>query len=181
MNRKYKFLQQLLQHFKSNKICLVQLSFIIYAEHFSLKIDEKLCSFFYSVPDMWYFCANKSEALFSDYSILLPLFLFLLLLLRMLLLLLLLLIIIIIIIIIIHQEINNTIPGTASINKQKQPNRNEPPTSENGNTTQPNNAQPNNPEETLTQKQGKSRNFKDNYEPWKNFFTIIKKHKMEKS
>ena len=46
----------------------------------------------------------------------------------------------------IHQKVNNeqdrnTIPDTSGINKEKQPNRNEPPTSENGNTTQPNNAQ----------------------------------------
>ena len=48
---------------------------------------------------------------------------------------------------------NNTGPDTSSINKQKQPNRNEPPTSENGNTTPLNNTQPNNPEQTLTREQ----------------------------
>ena len=46
----------------------------------------------------------------------------------------------------IHQKLNNepesyTVPDTSSINKQKHPNRNETPTSENGNVTQPNNAQ----------------------------------------
>ena len=40
----------------------------------------------------------------------------------------------------IHQKINNqqdnnTLPETSNINKQKQSNRNEPPTSENGNPT----------------------------------------------
>ena len=58
----------------------------------------------------------------------------------------------------IHQKINNqqgnnTIPDTSNINKQKQPNRNEPPTSENWNSTQSNAAQPNNPEQTLSQEQ----------------------------
>ena len=57
----------------------------------------------------------------------------------------------------IHQKINNlqssyTIPDTSNINKQKQPNRNEPPTSENGDSTQPN-TQPNNPEQTQEQEQ----------------------------
>ena len=41
---------------------------------------------------------------------------------------------------------------TSNINKQKQPNRNEPPTLKNGNTTQPN-TQPNHPEQTLSQEQ----------------------------
>ena len=58
----------------------------------------------------------------------------------------------------IHQKINNqqgsnTVLDTSIINKQKQPNRNEPPTSENGNTTQLNNTQPNNPEKTLSREQ----------------------------
>ena len=58
----------------------------------------------------------------------------------------------------IHKKINNeqddnTVSDTSRINKQKQPNRNEPPTLENGNTTQPKKAQPNNPEQTLTQEQ----------------------------
>ena len=44
----------------------------------------------------------------------------------------------------IHQKINSeqdnkTVPDTSTINKQKQPNRYEPQTSENGNTTHPNN------------------------------------------
>ena len=64
----------------------------------------------------------------------------------------------------IHQKINNhgndTEPDTSNINKQKQRNQNEPPTSENGNPTQPNN-----PEQTLSQeKKVKSRTFKENYE-----------------
>ena len=48
----------------------------------------------------------------------------------------------------IHQKINdqqssdNTLPGTSNINKQKEPIRKEPPTSENKNSTQPNTAQP---------------------------------------
>ena len=58
----------------------------------------------------------------------------------------------------IHQKIDNeqdtyTLPDTSSINKQKQPNRNEPPTWENGNATQSNKTQPKNPEQTLTQEQ----------------------------
>ena len=49
----------------------------------------------------------------------------------------------------IHHKINNeqdsnTVADTSGINKAKQPNRNEPLTSEKGNTTQPKNAQPNN-------------------------------------
>ena len=51
------------------------------------------------------------------------------------------------------QQGNNTLPDTLNINKLKQPNLNEPPTSENGNATQPNTAQPNNPEQTLSQEQ----------------------------
>ena len=47
----------------------------------------------------------------------------------------------------------NTISDTPNINKQKQSNWNEPPTSENRNTRQQNNAQPNNTEQTLTQEQ----------------------------
>ena len=43
------------------------------------------------------------------------------------------------------QQGNYTLPDTSNINKQKQPNRNEPTISENGNPTQPNTAQPNNP------------------------------------
>ena len=55
----------------------------------------------------------------------------------------------------IHQKINNeqdsnTVTDISRI-KQKQPNRNEPPTSENRNATQPNYAQPDNTEQTLTQ------------------------------
>ena len=59
----------------------------------------------------------------------------------------------------IHQKINdqqssnNTLPGTSNINKQTQPIRNEPPTSENGNSNQLNTAQQNNLEQTLTQEQ----------------------------
>ena len=57
----------------------------------------------------------------------------------------------------IHKKINNeqdrnTISDMPSIKKPKQPNQNEPPTSEDRNATHPNNAQPNNPEQTLTQR-----------------------------
>ena len=52
-----------------------------------------------------------------------------------------------------YKEGNNTVHDTSKINKQKQLNRNEPPTSENGNPTQPNTAQPNNPKQTLLQEQ----------------------------
>ena len=48
-----------------------------------------------------------------------------------------------------NEQVSNTIPDTSRINKQKQPNRNEPPTSENGNATQPNYAQPNHTDQTL--------------------------------
>ena len=72
----------------------------------------------------------------------------------------------------IHQKIiiqqgTYTVTDISNINKQKQPNWNEPPTLKNENTTQPNNAQGNKP---LTQEQntnirtkGKSRKFKKNY------------------
>ena len=59
----------------------------------------------------------------------------------------------------IQQKINdqqsgtNTLPGTLNNNKQKQPIRKEPPTSENENSTQPNTAQSNKPEQTLPQEQ----------------------------
>ena len=53
----------------------------------------------------------------------------------------------------INKQDNNTVPDTSRVVKQKQPNRNELPTSENGNATQPNNAQPSNPKETLSQEQ----------------------------
>ena len=46
---------------------------------------------------------------------------------------------------------SNTILVTPGINQEKQPNRNELPTLENGNTTKPNNAPPNNQEQILTQ------------------------------
>ena len=48
---------------------------------------------------------------------------------------------------------NNTVPDTSSVLKQKQPNWNELPRSENENATLPNNAQPCNPTETLSQEQ----------------------------
>ena len=51
------------------------------------------------------------------------------------------------------QRDNNSLPDTSNINIQKQPNRNEPTISENGNPTQPNTAQPNNPEQTLSLEQ----------------------------
>ena len=41
-----------------------------------------------------------------------------------------------------NQQGSNTVPETSNINKQKQPQQNEPPTSANRNTTQPNDAQP---------------------------------------
>ena len=54
----------------------------------------------------------------------------------------------------IHQKTNkqdnNTVPDTSRVIKQKQPNRNELPTSENGNATQPNNAKPSKPKETVS-------------------------------
>ena len=58
----------------------------------------------------------------------------------------------------IHQKINyeqdtNTFTDTPRIDKQKQSNRNEQPTSENRNTTQPNATQPNDTKQTLTQEQ----------------------------
>ena len=58
----------------------------------------------------------------------------------------------------IHQKMNNeqdsnTAPDTSSINNENQPNRNQSPILENGNTTPPNNAQPNNPKQPLTQEQ----------------------------
>ena len=52
-----------------------------------------------------------------------------------------------------NEQDSNTVPDTSGINKEKQPNRNEPPTSENGNSTQVKNAQPNNPEQKLMQEQ----------------------------
>ena len=52
-----------------------------------------------------------------------------------------------------NEQDSNNVPDTPIINKYKQPKRNEPPTSENGNATQPNNTPPNNPEQTLTQEQ----------------------------
>ena len=51
------------------------------------------------------------------------------------------------------QQVNNTLIDTSNINKQKQPNRNEPPTSETENPTRPNTVQTNNPEQTLSQEQ----------------------------
>ena len=52
-----------------------------------------------------------------------------------------------------NEQDSNRVPDTLRINKQNQANRNEPPTSENGNTTQPYSAQLNNTEQTLTQEQ----------------------------
>ena len=88
----------------------------------------------------------------------------------------------------IHQKINdqqsgnNTLPGTLNNNKENQPIRKEPPTSENENSPQPNTAQPNKPEQTLSQEQKLYlEKFKENYEQWKDHFTIIKKHWMKNS
>ena len=47
-----------------------------------------------------------------------------------------------------NEQDNKTVPDTSTINKQKQPNRNELPTSKNGNATQPNDSS-----ETLSQEQ----------------------------
>ena len=52
-----------------------------------------------------------------------------------------------------QERSDNTLPGTSSINKPKQPIQNQPPTSENGNPTQPNTTQQNNLELTLTKEQ----------------------------
>ena len=85
----------------------------------------------------------------------------------------------------IHQNKNKiedsyTVPDRSRINKQKQSNRNEQPTSENRNATQLNNAQENNPEQTLTQEQkGKSRKLKENIKREEDYFTISKKHRMQ--
>ena len=75
----------------------------------------------------------------------------------------------------IHQKINNEqnsnlVPNTSRINKQKQPNRNELPISENENATQPNNL-----EQTLTQEQ------KINLEILKGNMNGEKKHRMKNS
>ena len=87
----------------------------------------------------------------------------------------------------IHQKTNNeqdsnTVPDTSGINKEKQPNRNEPPTSENGNTTQPNKRTTKQLRtNTNTRTKGKSRKLKENCEQWKDYLTIIQKHRMESS
>ena len=81
-----------------------------------------------------------------------------------------------------NQRGNNTVPDISNINKQKQPNRNETPTSEYGNSTKQKNVQLNNSEQTLSQEKiVKSRIFKENYEQRKDNLTIIKKHRMENS
>ena len=51
------------------------------------------------------------------------------------------------------QQGNDTLSATSNINTQKQPNRNQPPTSENRNPMQPNTPKLNNPEQTLSQEQ----------------------------
>ena len=57
----------------------------------------------------------------------------------------------------IHQKINkqdtNRTLDTSRVDKQKQPNRNELPSSENGNATHPSKAQTNNTKETLSKEQ----------------------------
>ena len=50
-----------------------------------------------------------------------------------------------------HKQNHNTVPDTSSGVKQKQPNRNELPTLENGNATLPNNAERSSHKETLSQ------------------------------
>ena len=52
-----------------------------------------------------------------------------------------------------NEQDNDTVLDTLRIIKEKQLNRKEPPTSENGNSTQPNNAHTNNPKETLSHEQ----------------------------
>ena len=52
-----------------------------------------------------------------------------------------------------NEQDNDTVLDTLRIIKEKQPNRKEPPTSENGNSTQPNNTHKNNPKETLSHEQ----------------------------
>ena len=87
----------------------------------------------------------------------------------------------------LHQKINNeqdnnTVADASKINKQKHPNRNEPPTSESGNATQPNKTQPNNPKQTLSQKTiGKYRKLKKIMNSENTTFTIIEKHRMVNS
>ena len=81
-----------------------------------------------------------------------------------------------------NEQYSNTGLDASSINKQKKPNRNEPPTSENGNTTRPNNAQPNNPEQTLTQQQKVNQeNFKRIMNSEKTSLPFIKKNRMDYS
>ena len=60
-----------------------------------------------------------------------------------------------------QRENHNTVADTSSGVKQKQPHRNELPTSENENTTLPKNAKPSNPKETLSQE------HRINIENWK--------------
>ena len=81
-----------------------------------------------------------------------------------------------------NQQGNNRVSDTSNVNKQKHPNRNEPPTSEQGNSTQPNNVQPNNSEQILSQEpKVKSRKFKENYEQLKDYLIIIEKYWMKNS
>ena len=87
----------------------------------------------------------------------------------------------------IHQKINieldsNIVPDTLKINKHKHPKRNEPPTSEIEKVAQSNNVQPNNPEQTLTQEQKELNLYSlTEIKNGKNYLTITKKHRMEKS
>ena len=70
-----------------------------------------------------------------------------------------------------NKEDLNTVPDTSKISKQKQPNRNEPPTSENGHYTTKERIT-----NTNTRTKGKSRKIKENYEQGKDYLTITKKH-----
>ena len=78
-----------------------------------------------------------------------------------------------------NEQHSNTISDTLFIDKQKQSNQNEPPTSENRKATQPNNTQPNNTEQSLTQKNRE--NLKRIMNGGKDYLTITKKHWMENS
>ena len=76
-----------------------------------------------------------------------------------------------------HEQDNNTVPDTSKMNYQKQTCRNESPTSETpDNQTKHNQTTQKN---TITRTKGNSREFKENYEQWKDYLTITKKHRME--
>ena len=79
-----------------------------------------------------------------------------------------------------NKKDNNTVLDTSRIVKQKNPNWNALPNSENENSTLPNSAQPSNHKKTISQEQkmnleneGIILNSENNY------FTIIKNHRMQ--